>query len=170
MSTDEPSGGRREPRDAFSWALGRTIKVLRTERGMDRRELAERAGVSYSYVAEMENGHKPPSPSVLSRIAAGLDVPIHELYRAAEDRAQREGRRSTSPQNEPVRFLREQPSLFQALSAPSFEAQSAGEPEQARAADAAMAALVLRELEVLVPMMSATDLARVLDLARRLSR
>jgi len=35
----------------FYVALGRAIQVLRTERGLGRRELAELAGLSYPYLS-----------------------------------------------------------------------------------------------------------------------
>ena len=72
----------RTPRDddrfhsspAFVEALGRTIKVLRTDLGIDRRTLAQEAGISYSYLTEIENGNKPPSSSVLGPIASALGM------------------------------------------------------------------------------------------------
>ena len=84
----------RSPRDsdefqsspAFAEALGRTIKVVRTDRGIDRRDLAEAAGISYSYLTEIENGNKPPSSSVLEPIARALGLRMSELIQAAEDR------------------------------------------------------------------------------------
>ena len=76
---DDP--GRRPGYDA---ALGRAFKVLRTEQGLERRELAERAGISYSYLAEIENGNKPPSSKVLMALAEVLDVRPAQLHAAAD--------------------------------------------------------------------------------------
>ena len=42
-------------------ALGRTIKVLRTDHGLSRKDLAREVDISYSYLTEIENGNKPPS-------------------------------------------------------------------------------------------------------------
>ncbi len=70
----------------FAQALGRAIKVLRTDLGLERRELAERAGISYSYLTEIENGNKPPSSSVLRPIAHALGLRLSELTEAAEAR------------------------------------------------------------------------------------
>lgn len=86
----------------FGRALGRTIKVMRTEQGFGRRELAERAGISYSYVTEIENGDKPASSKVLAMIAGALGMRLHELIAAAETRAarfelEREAREYPSP-------------------------------------------------------------------------
>jgi transcriptional regulator with XRE-family HTH domain len=63
--------------------LGRAIKVLRTGQDLSRRDLAERAGLSYSYLAEIENGAKSPSSRALLAIAEGLGLPAHELLEAA---------------------------------------------------------------------------------------
>lgn len=70
-------------------ALGRTIHVLRTDQGLERKELAERAGISYSYLAAIENGKKPPSSKVLFAIAEALGLHTHELMGAAETRRER---------------------------------------------------------------------------------
>jgi transcriptional regulator with XRE-family HTH domain len=70
----------------FWEALGRTIKVLRTDQGIGRRELAARAGISYSYLTEIENGNKPPSSNVLGPIADSLGMRMHRLIEAAEAR------------------------------------------------------------------------------------
>ena len=74
--------GRNQPN--YQEALGRAIKVVRTERGLERRELAERAGISYSFLAEIENGNKPPSTDVLLAIAQALGLRPSELHAAAD--------------------------------------------------------------------------------------
>lgn len=73
---------RRRP--GYEAALGRALKVLRTEQGLERRELAERAGISYSYLAEIENGNKPPSSKVLMALADVLEVRPAQLHAAAD--------------------------------------------------------------------------------------
>lgn len=75
----------------FPQALGRTIKVVRTDLGIERRALAEAAGISYSYLTQIENGHKPPSSSVLARIARPLGMRTHQLMEAAENRSEAGG-------------------------------------------------------------------------------
>ena len=79
--TSEPDGLE------FDEALGRTIQVLRTDQGLSRRELSNRAQISYSYLSAIENGAKPPSSKILALIAAALGVHRHELIAAAEARA-----------------------------------------------------------------------------------
>lgn len=70
-------------------ALGRTIQVLRTDQGLDRKDLADRTGISYSYLAAIENGKKPPSSRVLFAIARALGLHSHELLASVENRVQR---------------------------------------------------------------------------------
>ena len=84
---DDP---RRRP--GYDAALGRAIKVIRTEQGLERRELADQAGISYSYLAEIENGNKPPSSKVLMALADVLDVRPAQLHAAAD--SLREGMRA----------------------------------------------------------------------------
>jgi len=72
--------------DAHASALGRAIKVLRTDQGLDRAELAEASGLSYPYLSEIENGKKRPSSRALEGIAEALGMRPHELMASAESR------------------------------------------------------------------------------------
>ena len=72
--------------EGFYDALGHTIKVARTDLGIDRKVLAEMAGISYSYLAAIENGQKQPSSHVLLSLADALGLRTHELLESAEDR------------------------------------------------------------------------------------
>lgn len=73
-------------------ALGRAIRVLRTERGLERKELAEAAGLSYPYLSEIETGRKRPSSKALFVIAEALGVRPSEVLSLAD----RYGGRTTS--------------------------------------------------------------------------
>ena len=80
-----PEDRRPDPGDppegsAFALALGRAIKVLRTLQGIDRKDLADRAGLSYSYLAEIENGKKSPSASAQKAIADALGLLVGDLH------------------------------------------------------------------------------------------
>ena len=44
----------------FYEGLGRAIKVARTSMGLERKELAERASVSYAYLSDIETGRGRP--------------------------------------------------------------------------------------------------------------
>jgi len=60
----------RQPTERF----GRAVQLRRVELGLKRRELAERADLSYPYISEIENGMKDPSAKALRRIAEALEL------------------------------------------------------------------------------------------------
>ncbi len=163
----------------FTSALGHSIKVIRTDLGISRRDLADRVGISYSYITEIENGNKPPSPSVLGTIAAALGLRMSELVEAAEVRL--DGRHGLA-QGEPApgshhwedRSLRgsvDEAHVQRRLAAPAAHLTNAayamrpsirGRKQDLRSA--------LRELERLLMDMAPDDVERLLDYARRLVR
>lgn len=59
--------------------LGLKLKGLRQERGYSLTEAADRAGLSVSYLSEIEKGRKYPKPDKLIKLAGALDVPYDEL-------------------------------------------------------------------------------------------
>lgn len=164
---------------AFAKALGREIKVMRTDLGIERREFAERAGISYSYITEIENGNKPPSSSVLEDIASALGMRMSQLIQAAEermDKAELEQERSALSdveifQSSPQLAVEESPAPLDRLplqlraTLPSRYAMRPslrGPNRNLRAA--------LMELEELLRNMATEDVERLLDYARRLAR
>jgi transcriptional regulator with XRE-family HTH domain len=64
--------------------LGRTVRSLREERGMALRELADLAGVSSSFVSQVERGIANPSVASLRRIAEALGTSIGALFDGRE--------------------------------------------------------------------------------------
>jgi len=78
--------------------LGRAIRVRRVELGLKRHALAERAGLSYPYVSELERDRKSPSSAAMVAIAAALDLSPAELLARAEHlaRADRHGAPASS--------------------------------------------------------------------------
>jgi transcriptional regulator with XRE-family HTH domain len=61
-------------------ALGARIKALRSERGLQQRQLAEKAGLTPSMVSQIESGRLTPSLPTLGKVAAALGVPIASLF------------------------------------------------------------------------------------------
>jgi len=55
------------------------LKVWREHRGFSGRELAQRAGVSASYLSQIESGTKPGSTTALRKLADALGVQIDDL-------------------------------------------------------------------------------------------
>ncbi len=164
----------------FPEALGRTIKVFRTDRGLERRDLAELVGISYSYLTEIENGNKPPSSSVLGPIAAALGLRMSELIEAAETRMEAQAE-TAAPLLSAQAWAREfspRPKTAEAATpAQGHSVPPAKHPsdmrflmqsslrDSDRDRRAAMA-----ELERLLQTMAPDDIERLLDFARRLSR
>jgi transcriptional regulator with XRE-family HTH domain len=73
----DTSTGSDDP--AYREAVGRAIKVLRTERGLERKDLAAASGLSYAYLSEIETGRKRASSKALFVIADALGVRPAEL-------------------------------------------------------------------------------------------
>jgi excisionase family DNA binding protein len=56
--------------------VGARIRAARRERGWDLADLAERAGMSPSYLSAVERAEEQISPRLLSSVAAALDMPM----------------------------------------------------------------------------------------------
>jgi DNA-binding XRE family transcriptional regulator len=55
------------------------IRVWRTHRELTREALAAAAGVSPSYLTEIETGRKPGSFAAIAKLAAALKVPLDDI-------------------------------------------------------------------------------------------
>jgi transcriptional regulator with XRE-family HTH domain len=55
------------------------IKTLREHRGMTQEELAEKAGVSRTYLARLETARQDPTLSTLEKLAKALRVKVAKL-------------------------------------------------------------------------------------------
>jgi len=183
---------------AFAKALARAIRVLRAELGMSRKELAERADLSYSYLSELENAAKQPSSRALRAVAQALGLEATELLAAAEARmgeaadidlpaagqpkAEAEELRTTlRAAGHPLRSRRGRRSWFRAGSPPAREAElHEAEPLRPQSplfpvhaafgpeGEEAALEATLAELRRLLEALPAEDRERVLDLAKRL--
>jgi putative transcriptional regulator len=56
------------------------IAVLRAERGLSRRDLAEAVGVHYQTVGYLERGEYAPSLSLAFKIARFFDLPFEAVF------------------------------------------------------------------------------------------
>lgn len=64
--------------------LGDWLRTVRTEQRLSQRGLADRAGLSRSYVCDIERGRgSQPSVSTLDKLAAALGLSRSELMKAA---------------------------------------------------------------------------------------
>jgi transcriptional regulator with XRE-family HTH domain len=58
---------------------GEAFRILRQQRDLTLQDIAERSGLSRSYLSEIENGKKQPSVKALEAIAAALNVSLEVL-------------------------------------------------------------------------------------------
>jgi transcriptional regulator with XRE-family HTH domain len=59
--------------------LGRLVQQRRHELELSRRDLAERAEVSYPYLSQIETGDRDPSLRTMHKLAEALAVPVEQL-------------------------------------------------------------------------------------------
>lgn len=60
---------------------GVAITTFRELRFIKRDDLAKRLGISYPYLANIENEYKDATPALINRIALELEVPVKALLR-----------------------------------------------------------------------------------------
>ena len=166
-------GGRRSKAlsEGFYDALGHTIKVARTDLGIDRKDLAEMAGISYSYLAAIENGQKQPSSHVLLAVADALGLHTHQLLESAEGRRIRNLETTedyptwlsgSAPQAQAVRSA-----AAPAVAAPMADAFR--EPSPAPPPDLTDTDAYIEQLVGLAAAVPESDRQLLLDLARKLA-
>jgi transcriptional regulator with XRE-family HTH domain len=157
MASREPAIAAAPRGRDFYAALGRAIKVTRTEQGIERKELARLSGLSYPYLSEIEKGKKRASTEALIPIAQALGLRQSELL----DRAERLLARGAS-RSEPPGTIRRGRAPTRRPLAHVYRLAAAG-------ADAASEA-GLQELISRAGRLGADDFNRILDLVRRLAR
>jgi transcriptional regulator with XRE-family HTH domain len=64
--------------------FGAAVVIIRVARNISRKHLAERAGISYPYISEIEKGTKHPSWAVTMRICNALQISPVRLMAFAE--------------------------------------------------------------------------------------
>jgi transcriptional regulator with XRE-family HTH domain len=62
--------------------FGAIVRALREERGLTQDQLAERAGVSATYIGFIERGDNVPTLTIILQVASALKVRPSELLRA----------------------------------------------------------------------------------------
>ena len=60
--------------------IGNAIQLARTRRKLSQAQLAQRVGMSVSYLSLLERSLRDPPLSTLQRIATGLHVPLEILF------------------------------------------------------------------------------------------
>jgi transcriptional regulator with XRE-family HTH domain len=77
--------------------VGERLRVIRSRRRQTLREVAERAGLSESFLSQVERGRASASVASLRRIADALGVAISDLFQPAEASRPRVLRRDDRP-------------------------------------------------------------------------
>jgi transcriptional regulator with XRE-family HTH domain len=65
--------------------VGRNVKRVRQEKGLNQEQLAELSGFSQQYISGLEQGQRNPTVVSLYELATALGVSHMELVRSAED-------------------------------------------------------------------------------------
>ena len=60
--------------------VGNRIRDLREKKFMNRNQLANRAGVSPTYIYQLEKGEKSPTIEYLSHICWGLGITLQDFF------------------------------------------------------------------------------------------
>jgi transcriptional regulator with XRE-family HTH domain len=164
MTTEHPSS---DP--AFLAAYGAVVRQMREEVGLDRKELAEAAGISYSYLSAIESGQKLPSATVQTSLAMSLGAPASELLARANGELEVHPREGRALRDVDASMMQADMAPREIAPAARMVARSArpmmeSEPEPAISPSGALA-----ELQSLIPTLSPEDAAMVVSMARRLA-
>ncbi|WP_417494640.1 helix-turn-helix transcriptional regulator [Maricaulis sp.] len=65
--------------------ISEALRLLRVFHDLKQKELAEKLGVSNSYVSEIENGNRTPSLDVIERYAETFRIPVSSIMFFAEN-------------------------------------------------------------------------------------
>jgi len=61
--------------------LGKGVRFYRQKRQLSQAALAKKAGISITFLSNIERGVKYPTSDTLSALANGLEVEVYELFR-----------------------------------------------------------------------------------------
>lgn len=68
--------------------IGKRIRARRRGLGMSQEALAERAGLHYTYIGQIERGEKNPSIETMLKLCGALDTTIEKLFEKIGDGAE----------------------------------------------------------------------------------
>lgn len=147
---------------AFMAAYGNAVIALRDERHLERRNLAESAGMSYSYLSAIESGQKLPSPRLEAAIVGALGVSAAQFLEQVNGTLRHhggiEGITGTASHQSWADDNARSPSP------PRSREVGSGEPFTGLSPSGALA-----ELRLLIPTMSPQNAATIVGLARQLA-
>jgi len=56
------------------------LKMLREERGLKQKYIAEQLGITQNYYSQIENGHRPPQVEHLLKLRNIFNVSLDEIF------------------------------------------------------------------------------------------
>lgn len=56
--------------------IGKALKLCRSARDLSLEIVAERAGISTSYLSRLENDKREPTLAMIGKVAEALDIPV----------------------------------------------------------------------------------------------
>lgn len=65
--------------------IGEQIRQKRQEQHLSQKQLAEKAGISASYLCDIEKGRGDGSIKALSALAGALDIKLQEIFVLREE-------------------------------------------------------------------------------------
>ncbi|MBV8125970.1 MAG: helix-turn-helix transcriptional regulator [Paucibacter sp.] len=71
--------------------IGHALKICRSAKKLSLDELAERAGLSQSYLSMIESGKREPTLSSIDKVAKALGVPTPIILFLASDKGELQG-------------------------------------------------------------------------------
>jgi transcriptional regulator with XRE-family HTH domain len=80
-----PTKKTRKTQGASAMSIGARIRELRETKGLSQGDIEKATGLLRCYTSRVENGHTVPSLETLERFAAGLGVPLFQLFVAGEE-------------------------------------------------------------------------------------
>jgi putative transcriptional regulator len=66
--------------DTMTTQLHNRLAVLRAERGLSRKDLAEAVGVNYQTIGYLERGDYQPSLELALKLAAQFELPVEMVF------------------------------------------------------------------------------------------
>lgn len=64
----------------IDYRLGRNIQKIRKQKGITQEQLAEKVGVSTTWIGYVELGFKKPNLKLLYKIARVLEIKVKDLF------------------------------------------------------------------------------------------
>jgi transcriptional regulator with XRE-family HTH domain len=71
--------------------IAAALRKCREVRGISQSTLAKEAGISASYLSQLENGKRDPKLTLLTRLANALGIPVAILFFLAADEKELSG-------------------------------------------------------------------------------